>query len=82
MEHSFANEFESLKPGDGDVFHDEGVLAVTKALLQSGVSYVGGHQGAPVSHLIDVMAQAVPRGVAVPAPVPVPKPKMELANVH
>jgi indolepyruvate ferredoxin oxidoreductase alpha subunit len=31
---------------------------VTKALLQSGVSYVGGYQGAPVSHLLDVMVQA------------------------
>jgi len=26
--------------------------------LQSGVTYVGGYQGAPVSHLIDVMVQA------------------------
>ncbi|MDF3010585.1 MAG: indolepyruvate ferredoxin oxidoreductase, partial [Burkholderiales bacterium] len=39
-------------------FHGEGILAVTKALLQSGVSYVGGYQGAPVSHLLDVMVQA------------------------
>ncbi|HEX8808703.1 MAG TPA: thiamine pyrophosphate-dependent enzyme, partial [Xanthobacteraceae bacterium] len=31
---------------------------VTKALLQSGVSYVGGYQGAPVSHLLDVMVEA------------------------
>ena len=36
----------------------EGILAVTKALLQSGVSYVGGYQGAPVSHLMDVLADA------------------------
>src|SRR4029078_697419 len=28
------------------------------ALLQSGVSYVGGYQGAPVSHLLDVMVPA------------------------
>ena len=58
MERSFAAEIESLKLGDGDVFHGEGILAVTKALLQSGVSYVGGYQGAPVSHLLDVMVQA------------------------
>ena len=32
--------------------------AATKALLQSGVAYVGGYQGAPVSHLLDVMVQA------------------------
>ena len=29
-----------------------------EALLQSGVSYVGGYQGAPISHLIDVLAEA------------------------
>ena len=34
------------------------ILAVTKALLQSGVAYVGGYQGAPVSHLLDVLIQA------------------------
>ena len=58
MERSFAKEIEQLKLGDGDVFRGEGILAVTKALLQSGVSYVGGYQGAPVSHLIDVLVQA------------------------
>lgn len=60
MEVSFAKEIKKLKLGDGDTFHGEGILAVTKALLQSGVSYVGGYQGAPVSHLIDVMVQAAP----------------------
>src|SRR6476619_525444 len=59
-ERSFAKEVESLKLGDGDIFRGEGILAVTKALLQSGVSYVGGYQGAPVSHLLDVMVQAEP----------------------
>ncbi|HJS38085.1 MAG TPA: indolepyruvate ferredoxin oxidoreductase subunit alpha [Burkholderiales bacterium] len=58
MERAFASEIESLKLGDGAVFRGEGILAVTKALLQSGVSYVGGYQGAPVSHLLDVMVQA------------------------
>jgi len=47
-----------LTLGEGEQFHGEGILAITKALLQSGVSYVGGYQGAPVSHLIDVMADA------------------------
>ena len=60
MEVSFASEIESLKLSDGDMFRGEGILAVTKALLQSGVSYVGGYQGAPVSHLLDVMVQARP----------------------
>ena len=31
---------------------------MTKALLQSGVGYVGGYQGSPVSQLLDVMVQA------------------------
>ena len=58
MERSFKKEIENLKLGDGDVFEGEGILAVTKALLQSGVSYVGGYQGSPVSNLLDVMVQA------------------------
>src|SRR3974390_373101 len=58
MERLFTQEIESLKLGAGETFHGEGILAVTKALLQSGVSYVGGYQGAPVSHLLDVMVQA------------------------
>ncbi len=58
MERSFKKEIEALKLGDGEVFHGEGILAVTKALLQSGVSYVGGYQGAPVSHLLDVLVEA------------------------
>jgi indolepyruvate ferredoxin oxidoreductase, alpha subunit len=58
VERQFTREIESLKLGEGETFHGEGILAVTKALLQSGVSYVGGYQGAPVSHLLDVMVQA------------------------
>ena len=58
MERSFKKEIEALKLGEGDVFEGEGILAVTKALLQSGVSYVGGYQGSPVSNLLDVMVQA------------------------
>ncbi len=58
MERSFKKEVQALRLGAGEVFHGEGVLAVTKALLQSGVSYIGGYQGAPVSHLIDVLADA------------------------
>src|SRR5262249_42272593 len=58
MERSFSREVEALRLGDGATFRGEGILAVTKALLQSGVSYVGGYQGAPVSHLLDVMVEA------------------------
>ena len=60
MEVSFGKDIEQLRCGSGDTFHGEGILAITKALLQSGVAYVGGYQGAPVSHLLDVMVQARP----------------------
>jgi indolepyruvate ferredoxin oxidoreductase, alpha subunit len=58
MERSFKKEIQALRLGAGETFRGEGILAVTKALLQSGVSYVGGYQGAPVSHLLDVMVEA------------------------
>ena len=58
MERSFKKEVAALRLGAGEIFRGEGILAVTKALLQSGVSYVGGYQGAPVSHLLDVMVDA------------------------
>jgi indolepyruvate ferredoxin oxidoreductase alpha subunit len=54
-ERSFTEEVKQLKLGDGETFEGEGILAVTKGLLQAGVSYVGGYQGAPISHLIDVL---------------------------
>src|SRR5437899_9965418 len=58
MERSFAEEVKQLQLGRGQILRGEGILAITKALLQSGVSYVGGYPGAPVSHLLDVMADA------------------------
>jgi len=58
MERSFAKDVKKLKLGSGETFHGENILAITKALLQSGVSYVGGYQGAPVSHLMDVLSDA------------------------
>ncbi len=57
-ERSFANEVTKLRLGEGEQFRGEGILAVTKALLQSGVSYVAGYQGAPISHLMDVLTDA------------------------
>src|SRR5579872_800864 len=57
-ERSFAKEVRKLSLGAGEVFHGEGILAVTKALLESGVSYVAGYQGAPISHLMDVLTDA------------------------
>src|ERR1044072_3391936 len=56
-ERSFAKEVEDLKLGDGQEFHGEGILAITKALLQSGVGYVAGYQGAPIGHLQDILGE-------------------------
>lgn len=57
-ERSFKKEVEHLRLGDGATFTGEGILAITKALLENGVGYVGGYQGAPISHLMDVLADA------------------------
>ena len=57
-ERSFAREVQDLRLGAGEEFRGEGILAVTKALLQSGVGYVAGYQGAPISHLMDVLSDA------------------------
>ena len=57
-ERSFKEEVQKLKLGAGEEFRGEGILAITKALLESGVSYVAGYQGAPISHLMDVLSDA------------------------
>jgi indolepyruvate ferredoxin oxidoreductase alpha subunit len=57
-ERSFRREVEKLRIGAGEEFAGEGILAITKALLQSGVAYVGGYQGSPISHLMDVLSDA------------------------
>lgn len=57
-ERSFKAEVEHLRLGAGQTFTGEGILAITKALLENGVGYVGGYQGAPISHLMDVLADA------------------------
>lgn len=57
-ERSFEAEIKDLRLGAGETFTGEGILAITKALLENGVGYVGGYQGAPISHLMDVLADA------------------------
>ena len=59
-ERSFATEVQQLRAEPGTVFRGEGILAVTKALLECGVAYVAGYQGSPISHLMDVLADAQP----------------------
>src|SRR3989441_10393049 len=55
---TFGGGVQQVGYGGGEVLRGEGILAIPKALLQSGVSYVGGYPGAPISHLLDVMADA------------------------
>lgn len=57
-ERLFTKEVQKLYLSEGQEFRGEGILAVTKALLQAGVSYVAGYQGAPISHLMDVLTDA------------------------
>lgn len=57
-ERSFKKEVDKLRLGAGETFAGEAILAVTKALLECGVAYVGGYQGSPISHLMDVLADA------------------------
>ncbi len=59
-ERSFGAEVQQLRVAPGTVFHGEGILAVTKALLECGVGYVAGYQGSPISHLMDVLSDAQP----------------------
>ncbi len=59
-ERSFVSQVRQLRLGGNEMFQGENILAVTKALLECGVSYIGGYQGAPVSHLMDVFADAQP----------------------
>jgi len=40
-ERAFTKEVRSIRLRAGELFEGEGILAVTKALLQSGVAYVG-----------------------------------------
>ena len=59
-ERSFTAEVQQLRVPAGTEFRGEGILAVTKALLECGVGYVAGYQGSPISHLMDVLSDAQP----------------------
>src|SRR2546427_476888 len=63
-ERSFAEDVKQLGYGQGQLLRGEGILAITKALLQSGVSYVGGYPGAPRSQ-----ERALPSALSQPVPL-------------
>jgi len=56
-----AHEIEQLTKGEGEVIWADGCLVILKALLESGVAYVGGYPGAPVSNLTDAFLDAEER---------------------
>lgn len=58
VERSFRKEVSLLDLKAGEVFRGEAIIAVTKALLESGVSYIGGYPGSPVTTLLDVCSEA------------------------
>ena len=84
MERFSANEIDSLKLGEGDIFHGEGILAVTGAPFRSGVSRVGGYRGAPVSHWVMAPRPDLETGqdASGSVPVAVTPLRREPANVH
>jgi indolepyruvate ferredoxin oxidoreductase alpha subunit len=53
-----AHEIAQLTKGEGEVIWADGCLAILKALLESGVAYLGGYPGAPVSNLTDAFLDA------------------------
>lgn len=55
------HEIEQLTKGEGEIIWADGCLAILKAMLESGVSYVGGYPGAPVSNLTDAFLDAEER---------------------
>ena len=57
-ERVFAKEGGHLELGTDEEFRGEGILAITKALPQSGVGYVGGYQGAPILQPTGALAEA------------------------
>ena len=57
-ERSFAREVQPLRLQTGEAFAGEGILAVTRALVACRVGYVGGCRGAPIPHLMGILADA------------------------
>jgi indolepyruvate ferredoxin oxidoreductase alpha subunit len=61
MGHVYATEaVDQLRLTQGQWLYGDGALVAMKALLESGISYLGGYPGAPVSNLTDVAEDALP----------------------
>ena len=57
-ERSFKEEVKNLYLGEGEEFPGEGILAITKPCCRPACPMSAGYQGAPISHLMDVLADA------------------------
>ncbi|MGI9553574.1 MAG: thiamine pyrophosphate-dependent enzyme [Thermodesulfobacteriota bacterium] len=56
---SYSKEFiDQLNYGEGRTLYGDTPLAIVKAFLQSGVSYLGGYPGSPTAGLIDAISDA------------------------
>lgn len=59
MAHSYTHEqVAELEGKQGDTLYGDGALVVLKALLESGISYIGGYPGSPVANIMDAAADA------------------------
>jgi indolepyruvate ferredoxin oxidoreductase alpha subunit len=59
MAHSYASEqIAELEGKHCDTLYGDGALVVLKALLESGISYIGGYPGSPVANVMDAAADA------------------------
>ena len=58
IEWPYRDDLDLLRLGAGETFRGDATLAMAKALLESGVSYIGGYQGAPAAYLMDSLAEA------------------------
>jgi len=54
----FFNDVQKLHAGASEKLRGQGLLFVTRGLLESVVSSVAGYQGSPISHLMNVLADA------------------------
>ena len=58
IEWPYRGELDLLRLSAGEIFQGDATLAMAKALLESGVSYIGGYQGAPAAYIMDSLAEA------------------------
>ena len=58
MGHTYDDELQQLNKGEGEMIYGDCPIIILKAMLEEGVSLLGGFPGAPVSSLTDAFEQA------------------------